>query len=188
MLDDGAETRRFGAQHRRVGRHRDELAHVADGEREVDARLLARGQPDAVASHRPKTGQLDVDAVLAGRKTRGREHALGARGRYALQVRPDVGDGHRGAGCGRSGLILHDARDFSARHLGARWQGARSHAPGRDHEQGDRPTSTALSAQDHEAQYFNPDLISIQIDCNRLETLQSLLGQTGPVRFSAVHR
>ena len=47
VLDDVAEAGGLGAQHRRVRGHRDLLAHVADGQVEVDPRLLARRQPDA---------------------------------------------------------------------------------------------------------------------------------------------
>ena len=47
VLDDRAEAGGLGAQHLRVGRHRDLLADAADGELEVDARLLAGRQVNA---------------------------------------------------------------------------------------------------------------------------------------------
>ena len=168
VLDDGPEAGRLGAQDRRVRRDRDLFAHVADGEVEVDPRLLAGRQPDAVAPHRLEPGQLDVDAVVARRQARRGVDALAARHDDALPVGVDVGDGDGRARHGGAGLILDDAGDFTGGDLGESGRpGAATHHSARKTMQTEQTSAPAIRTPAD----FISDVTNIQIDLNRFESI-----------------
>ena len=120
VTDDGAEAGGLGAEDRRLCRDGELLADVADGQIEIDARLLAGRQVDAGTAHRLEAGEHDVDAVLAGRQARRRVDAVAAGDHDPPAIGADLGHRERRAGDRASGGILHQAGDFTGGELGER--------------------------------------------------------------------
>ena len=118
VLDDRPEARGLRSHDRRVCDDRHLFANVADAEIEIDARLLAGRQADALAAHGLEAGELDVEAVFAGRQARGRVDAVAGGHDHSLPIRACFGDGDGRAGNGGPGLILHDAGDLAGTGLG----------------------------------------------------------------------
>ena len=120
VLDDGAEA---GASPRgAIGASAVTVTcslHVADGEVEVDARLLAGRQADAFAPHRlearpARRRRGTRPAPGSARCRRRRRSTATTRCRFvSTLVTVTVAPGDR-----RAGLILHDAGDFTGGHLG----------------------------------------------------------------------
>ena len=108
LADDGAERRLLRVDERRRRFHADALLERADGEREVEARALAR---------LAESLQLDVDDVLAGDERRDDVTALCIGDCLRGDVGADVHGRHRGARYHRVGLILDSPGDRGAFHL-----------------------------------------------------------------------
>ena len=70
VLDDRPEARGLRSHDRRVCGDRHLFANVSDREVEIDARLFAGRQADALAAHGLEAGELDIEAVLARRQAR----------------------------------------------------------------------------------------------------------------------
>ena len=80
---------RLAVSARSIGASADDghlFAEGPDAEREVDARLFARDEADAFAAHRLETGELDLEAVFAGRQARRRVDAIASGDHDSLHV------------------------------------------------------------------------------------------------------
>ena len=72
---------------------------------------------NALAPHGFEAGELDVEAVVAGRQARGGVDAIATGNGDSLKIGPCVGDRDGRAGNGRPGLILHQAGDLARGNL-----------------------------------------------------------------------
>jgi hypothetical protein len=73
---DGAEARGLRSHNRRIADDSYLFLKASNREIEIDARLLARRQTDALAAHRLEASERDIQPVLARNQARRRVHAI----------------------------------------------------------------------------------------------------------------
>ena len=105
---------------------------------------VARRTPSRRTGLNP--GELDVEAVVAGRQARGGIDAIATGDGDSLKIRPCVGDRDRRAGNSRPGLIFHDAGDLARTRLSTGWQHADK--PRARHRKADRTQSPSIHTDD----------------------------------------
>src|SRR5258705_9198374 len=132
LLHHLAEAGALAAKRRSVRRHDHPVHDRPDYHLEIEARDGAGRDVDSVARHGPEPRQLDVHAVVAGRKAGPGIDPVGARDHEPLNVGVDVGDLHRGAGDAGATLVANDARQRAGADLREGRPGADEDADNRD--------------------------------------------------------
>ncbi len=129
VIDEGGDGGGLGLQQRGLGLHFDRFLDVADGELEIDRQGISGGELDAGAHEFLKTGVLDGDGDVPGRKRVRDVLSVRVGGRGADELRAFMDERHFGARDDRPGLVTDRAGDGAA--LGLRVEIARKSG---DHE------------------------------------------------------
>jgi hypothetical protein len=115
LLDDGADGGVLGRQQRNRAGHLDGFAHLADFQREVDARRLLHLQLDARARRHFEALTLGLDFVHARNQRRDGVDARLVAGGHTNAVGGRVANGDVGAGDDRAGRVFDLAGDGGER-------------------------------------------------------------------------